>query len=152
MLLASGISAVYAQESEPFEQILIVSSTDGKTTEYRLEERPVLSFDNTDLIIKTSQITVNTPVSELKGISYGKRLSGITSPETDGCILSYVDNLLMLSNPGRDCALQVFALDGVILLSEQCTAVGSASVSLAGLPAGVYIAHAADKSIKIIKQ
>lgn len=130
---------------------LIISTKDGQQVTYLLSTRPVVTFEGTDLVLKTTEVTVKYPLADIEDMTFDLA-SGIQPVKMDQNISFTIDaNHIAANGLKNGEVLQVFSLDGKVLVNATASEDGQLSVSTEALPHGVYVVKAGKKSYKIMK-
>lgn len=144
-LLPSGL---FAQNT------LTVHQKDGKKFSYGFEEKPVVSFTDNDMIIKSSGTEIQYQLSLIDKFTFDDqetKVEGVKDKELKPDI-SLDENKILISGAKADVAVRLISSDGKLIQSSQTDNDGSASFSMADLPAGVYIINSDGISVKILKK
>lgn len=121
------------------ESCLRLTLDDGTIEVYRLGEKPIIIFDNTDLIVSTANVSLGYLRSEVKSIDFISSLGIVDVTGERSIIYSYENGAIACDG----AHINVYDLNGNEVVSRQDR------VSLTPLPYGTYIVRINDKSIKI---
>lgn len=140
ILLSIGIllcsAAAFAQGTA-----LKLTLTDGTSDTYLLNEKPAITFSGSDMLIATPEISSTYPRADVQSMIF-------TDSPDSGIEQTGNDTLYIYTNNTFTCEghqITVYTLSGAV------EAIGFGSVSLAGLPKGIYIINVNNKSIKVIR-
>ena len=131
LLLTASLTAVAGE-------VLHIHTVTGGDVMYSFSEKPVLTFNTTEMTLTTNTTTVKYPLSELSSFSFSK-------DDADGI------ESVMMSEPKGDASVSIFTLEGKLVRSVKAKN-GMVRYSLDELPAGSYIVKSSTKSYKIIKK
>lgn len=140
------VQTAWAQSAEK-KQCVVIHET-GQTTAFALETHPVVSFTDTDVKLKSNDITVLYSLDR-----YLKMTIEETTPSTD--IKTVADQsfeIIGSSIIATGCqSLSLYAVDGRCLAYGQPAADGVITLNISQLRAGTYIAVSGNQSFKFQK-
>lgn len=140
--------ALFAQS-----QRLVVWLKSGEKIYYELEENPKTTFEGTDIVITTSNLSVNYPLKDVFRYTYELQVSGIENAnKTKPVHISQKDNNLVFDNLKSGTQIQLFATDGKLLKSMAADGRQTIAISLDLYPSGVYIVKAGSVTYKMMKR
>lgn len=126
-LLMMGCLSLKAQN------VLNVHKTDGSLQTYAFSERPVITYEGTNMIVTTVATRVEFPVTEVQKLSFKNEVSGL---ETVSISASHDD-------------IRIYDLNGRLL--QTIPAAEGAAFSFDQLPAGIYMVRNGKTTSKIQK-
>ena len=146
-LLFAGISIVSAQTT------LTIHQKDGEKFSFGFSEKPVVSFTDNDLIVKTSTNQVTCALTAVAKFTFdsGETTVGEVKSDAEPAI-SLDEYAVMITNAKADDKVLLTGADGKLLQSYKVAEDGSVSFSISELPAGTYIISTSKLSIKILKK
>ena len=123
---------------------LLVTKTDGTKAGYLLSEKPVVTFSDTALSIKTTEVSTNYERADISSVIFvpESEVTAIQQVGQDHSMFEYRGGTIRAAG----AVIQAYTIGGRLVKS----AVGS--LSLNGEPSGVYIVKANNQSIKINKK
>ena len=132
-----------------WKKTIIVSTTDGTTMEYLIDENTKVRVVKPDLVIETEGVTINYELEKMAQIRYGKKSLGIQNitPEKP---FSFDNEILYFSQLPSNTLIEVFAPDGKLTISRRCN--GNAQLSLNSFSPGAYIVKVNATTYKIVKK
>lgn len=134
------------------ESQLKVWKKDKSTVLFALSEKPVTTFRNNMLVIKTSTATVEYPLADVLRYTYEGVETGIESIESENSVLYKQErDKLSLSNLKKGTVVYLYNANGN-LLDIQKSDGNTITVSIASRPKGVYIVKCANETIKLMKR
>lgn len=160
LAICSMSMAAWAQEMT---YVLVISQKDGTTTTFTLDQNPVIKFVGDDIQIYTDESYKGGEVTyfschldELNISHYAENdVTAIEDAKADkaGVKVSYTDGQnVVVSGLAETDKLSLYALDGR-KVEDFASEGGQANISLAKLPAGVYVVNINSKqSFKIMKR
>lgn len=141
VLLLSGLLAASAALADS--TVLRVNLKDGTSATYVLEKKPRVTFEEGLVLIESEGTSTNYRRSDVCSFSFESTSASISGMHVESDIVyRYADNIFQAD--GRP--ITVYNLNG------NAVTYGNDRVSLAELPAGVYIVLAGRQSVKIIKK
>ena len=135
---------------------LVVQLADGSTTVYALSQQPVVAFEGDNLVITAGDGNATFARAEVTQFYFQAAGTGIgkaTSKGQERLVRFAAPDLIALSGISEDDALRVVTVDGRMAAANIDRAAGTANISLAGLPTGIYIVQINQtNAIKILKK
>ena len=133
---------------------LVVWAKDGTQVAYALTEQPVITFSETDLLIKTNLVEVNYPLAQMARFSYEKRneTTGLRDLKTDELICAFVGESLVFPYLEKNSIVTFYTPVGQVLFSRTITSAGEYAFPLSYLNAGVYMVNVNGVTCKIVKR
>lgn len=126
---------------------LLVTTTDGVTVEYLIDENTKLKIQKPDLIIETGGMVLNYSLENMAHLRYGQRevssrsiLQNFTIPRAG--------DVYIHGSQENNAAKVICANDTII---KEATSDGSIAVSLGRAPSGEYEIKAECQTIKVLK-
>lgn len=156
LALVVGSPASPAQETGQPETLLLVNLHSGSVEKYRLSDTPVVTFDGDEIVVTADAASgryTRADVShfEIKKDWYSGAEATTLTPETSFSF-TYTDNANVTVAAPALTRVDLYTPAGVKVAQATATD-GTATISLASLPAGVYlVAPDCHKAIKIIKK
>lgn len=147
LLFAVPVHRVYADGTGE----LLMTTKSGKTASFSLGNKPKVTMNATDVVIAFNGMTVHYPLQDFVSFRFTDDMVGVTDIRRDAVRYSVSQSALSVEGLEAGARLAVYTQGGVLLSSATSAADGKASVSMSGLPKGVYIIKAGDKSFKIQK-
>lgn len=144
LIVAGSVQAVHAD--------LVVLERDGTACALSPENVRSITFDNGRMVVKTVSGTTQTwEVSAVRKCYFGtapELPTGMTTPSAT-CWTVCGDNVMV--NSASASVLTVLNAEGRLVLMQHVVA-GKSAVSLAKLPAGVYLVRMNGKTLKLMKR
>jgi len=123
----------------------------GKPVSFALSDKPVITYQNNQLVVTTAEETVEIPVADISGTGFAETSTAIRNlmsggkPQVECGRVCFSD-----LTPGTP--VQVFTADGRSVAEAKADADGSAQVSLSELPKGTYLLKAGKQTIKMMNK
>ncbi|MCQ2223672.1 MAG: T9SS type A sorting domain-containing protein [Bacteroidaceae bacterium] len=144
MLLASAFA--WAED-----QYLCIWQADGQTVDIALDDEPVTTFSNGNLVISTRRTTITYPLQMVKRYTFEAAPTGIQSA-TANMHISTDGSCITFSAFDRDTNIAVYNLAGVRVRTVLAKAGTGTVVSVASLPKGTYIVKVNDITFKLLSR
>ena len=132
---------------------LVIHFHSGSTQRFvLLDEEPVITFADDNIIVKTTTSEVTYTMEEVNFFDYENSTPTAigTVGDSDGMLVTG-DRIVFNGLPAGS-KIQVYATRGQLYLTATADANGHAELSLTTLPVGVYIVKAHQISTKITKK
>lgn len=136
-------------------QRLVVWQRSGEKVYFDLNEEPETTFEEGNLIIKTSRTTVSYPLTTVLRYTY----EGGTITDVGQAAVREGEVRFLQSSEGMafdgladGARLDVYSLDGLRVATVQARKGQRTVISLDGHPAGTYIVKSGDATFKFLKR
>lgn len=124
----------------------------GKQVVCLLEERPVVTFTNEEVVITTHMHEVRYQSTDVLKFTYvNVEEDGIHSPQFDQELIRLDGNNLSLYGLASDSPVSVYTADGVLVASVKADKRGTVSVVLPEQSGKVYVVKTSAANFKISK-
>ena len=123
----------------------------GKPVSFALSDKPVITYQNNQLVVTTAEETVEISVAEISGTGFSETSTAIRNlmsggkPQVECGRVCFSD-----LTPGT--SVQVFTIDGRSVAEAKADADGTALVSLSEFPKGTYLLKTGRQTIKMINK
>lgn len=132
---------------------LKVWKKDKSTVLIALAEKPVTTFSDNKLVIKTSSATVEYPLADIQRYTYEGVETGIESIDSDNSVLVKQEkNKLLLANLKAGAEVRLYNSSGSLLQIVKSNGTDPVVISLSSRPQGVYIVKSGNETIKLMKR
>ncbi len=130
---------------------LVVRALNGTKSFYELDNKPVISFTNSSVIIKSLRETIIYSIDDVDSIYYDHTTSSIHTITIDDTeeLIELRDRELYIHQIEEDCNLFLFTTDGKAVFTAPLKKSDYTVVSLSGLTTGIYIVRYGNHSRKI---
>lgn len=133
---------------------LTIHQRDGQKFSYGFEEKPVVTFTDNALIIKSTKVEVQYELAKVAKFTFDDvedAVIGIKADDANASI-SLDEYTVCITGAKANITIHLLASDGKQLLSYKTNRDGSVTFSIAELPEGVYIVASESLNIKILKK
>lgn len=133
---------------------LTIHQKDGQQLSFGFEDKPVITYTDTDLVLKTTKTEVQYPLASVAKFTFTdvedavipiKQDSNAAQLELDGYVVS-------ITGAKADINVLVIGPDGKTLGTYKTDSDGSVTFSIADLPLGLYIINSENLTCKILKK
>jgi len=132
---------------------LKVWKKDKSTVLFALAEKPVTTFSDNKLVIKTSSATIEYPLADIQRYTYEGVETGIESIDSDnGVLVKQEKNKLSLANLKAGAEVRLYNSSGSLLKIVKSNGTEPVVISLSSRPQGVYIVKSGNETIKLMKR
>jgi len=139
--------------AETQKQHLVVHQKSGEKVYFDLQETPVTTFKDGQLVITTSSETIYYPLSDVSKYTYEGISEDLDNMLAPGVIeISHNNEVVMVKGLPTDALMAVYTIDGKMVASCRAVAGKTAMLVLTPFPAGIYIVNAGGTSYKIEKR
>lgn len=135
-----------------YAQRLVIWQKDGSKVSYNLDEQPKTTFTTEDLVITTTTITINYPLAKIQRYTYEGGSLSIRDVKADGISISYEGDNIIVKGLTMGKSVVVYSVDGKQLVAKRSDGSDRLILSLAKLPAGVYMIKADEITYKFLKR
>ena len=131
--------------------VLQVWQADGKVMNINLNEQPVTTYSDGQLIITTTKTTVTFPLEQVVKYTYTDA-TGISSPEAVGSKVSADGESITFTGLKANTPVYLYTVAGQLLTTVTANGQSKTTVSVSGFPVGVYVVKANGVTFKITKR
>ena len=133
---------------------LTIHQKDGQQFSFGLADKPVITYTETDFVLKTTKTEVQFPLATLAKFSFTDVEDAVISIKSDGktAMLELDNYMVSLTGAKPDVAVTLIGPDGKVVGTYKTDADGSVTFSIADLPQGVYIIKSENLTCKILKK
>lgn len=133
---------------------LTIHQKDGQQFSFGFDDKPVITYTDTDLVLKTTKTEVQYPLASVAKFTFTdvedavipiKQDSNAAQLELDGYVVS-------ITGAKADITVKVIAPDGKTMGTYKTDSNGSVTFSIADLPQGLYIINSENLTCKILKK
>lgn len=153
MLLAAATPYTYARPQEKC-MGLFVTTMEGKTITYPLDNRPTVTFSDGNMNIKTTLTEIILPMAGVRTFSYGDIDPAGIEVVADGLSGAWItlEGDIVVAGEPAGTTVAVYATDGRLVATVKSSAPHQTVIPGHNLPAGVYIIRADNVTYKILKR
>ena len=147
-LVALLVCPVFSQNT------LTIHQKDGQQFSFGLEDKPLITYTETDLVLKTTKTELQYPLSKLSKFTFTDIDDAVISIKDDANSAKLVlDNYVVnITGAKPGISVSVIGTDGKSLASYKTDDNGSITFSIAELPEGTYIIKSEALTCKILKK
>lgn len=132
---------------------LVVCAKDGSKVAYALSEKPLVTFSETDLIVKTKSLEVNYPFDKMDRLIYEyEALDDKVDLLTDGQAMINKGDYLLFPELKSGDSVMIYSSNGVLVADKKMGADGEYVFPLNEVPIGIYMVKVNDVTYKIVKK
>lgn len=133
------------------DMVLQIWQSDGQVVSINLNEEPKTTYVDGKLVITTTKTTITYPLEKVKRYTYVSA-EGISTPKTMKAVFSDDGETLTFTGLKPNTTLYLYNVAGQLLRKIDSAQRTKATVSVSGLPVGVYVVKANDVTYKITKR
>ena len=154
LILISMLAWSIGSIAQTTTQRLVVWQKSGGKVYFDLAEEPETTFENGQLVIKTSKTTAYYLLENVLRYTYEGAMTAIEGPKLrpGEVIFRQGADQMAFDGLADGTRLAVYALDGKQLQTITAHGGQQTVVSLAGQPAGTYIVKIGDATFKFVKR
>lgn len=133
---------------------LTIHQKDGQQFSYGFGEKPVVSFTDNNLIIKSSNVEVNYELANLSKFTFDEKDTGVDEIKykTDNASIKLDEYTVKISHSKPDITVSVIGSDGKTIKTYKTDTEGYVSFSINDFPDGLYIISTESLTVKIIRK
>lgn len=131
---------------------LMLHLSSGKQVLCLLEERPVVTFTEDEVVLTTHMHEVRYQSEDVQKFTYTMvEADGIHSPRLNEGLICLDGNTILLNGLAPDSSVMVYTVDGVLVASAKVDEHGATSISLPDQSGKVYVVKTSIANFKITK-
>lgn len=127
---------------------LVVAKSDGTTETFLLSQKPEISFGAADCTVSTADCTVSIPRGDIADFHFSDVATAISSPSAEGGVSVRIAGGAVTIQGAQPSGVSVSDASGKAVNASVATSGTACTVSLAGLPKGIYIVKYGKNTIK----
>lgn len=133
---------------------LTVHQKDGQQFSYGFEEKPVVTFTDNALVIKSTKVEVQYELAKVAKFTFDDVEDAVIGIKADDAkaSISLDEYTVCITGAKADITVRLLASDGKQLQSYKTNQDGSVTFSIAELPEGTYIISSESLTVKILKK
>ena len=148
LLIFVFFAVMPAVAANAMRQVLVVTTKDAGKVMYYLDDKPVITFTDTEVVLKTDQTTVSYPVEEHVNMFITEYdPTNITCIEGVKAAFSIANDRIHVSNAAPGTAVTVYTIDGRLVQKAAINEQGNATISVT--TENVYIVRVGKFATKI---
>ena len=145
LMMASSYISAFATNGKS----LFVTFNDGMKVEFALSTLPVATFDNDQMVIKSTETTASYELWKVATFTYGDTSTGISQVESNKKYTIEADRIIIDSTSSK---IGIFTLEGKEIHLSPILTGDKTTINLHELSRGIYIIRINNNSIKIARQ
>lgn len=150
VILSSLTNTIMATNDETK---LIVWAKDGTKVTYVLNEKPLVTFTETDLVIHSNGIEMNYPLTSMARFTFEKgQNTGVRNINSIESHISFDGNLLCFHNLSMNSNVSLYSYNGNLIFKDRIPNGKDYTLPLSNLDAGIYIVTINGMSYKFAKK
>ena len=134
------------------DQVLQIVKADGQTHTINLNQEPVTTYEDGNLVITTINATITYPLETIHKFVYISGTEDIQNIKGDKFEISKDGKFLTLSGLEKDTEAYLYSINGMLMERIRVTASTSISINLESYPLGVYMIKVDGATYKILNQ
>ena len=142
---------VFALSVMADDMLLQIWQSDGKVVNIDLNEQPVTTYSDGNLIITTTKTTITYPLEKVVKYTYVSA-EGIESIDAMNTKFSQDGETLTFSGLSQGTEIAVYASSGQMMRKTNAGPQAKTTVSVSDLPPGVYLVKVNSVTYKITKR
>lgn len=142
------MSSVFAQNT------LTIHQKDGQQFSFGFADKPVITYTDTDLVLKTTKTEVQYPLASLAKFTFTDSETAV-APINEGksdAKLELDNYMVRITGAKAGITVTVIGPDGKTVGNYKTDSEGSVTFSIADLPQGLYIINSENLTCKILKK
>lgn len=151
LLLFAFSALTFAQKKD----VLSILMKDGTSVYFLLEEKPLITFENSDVKVVSSTdeaVLERAQVDRFEFVDEVPTAIEELEEEIAREKFEMTRNAIHLSGLAPGCKVQLFSISGQSILATAANENGAVTISIDSLPAGIYLVNYNEITIKFIKQ
>lgn len=148
LLAAVAAAPLFSQNT------LTIHQKDGQQFNFGFDDKPVITYTDTDLVLKTSKTEVQYPLATLSKFTLTDVEDAVISIKQDGnkAQLELDSYTVSITGAKAGVTVSVIGPDGKTVGTYKTDSDGSVTFSIADLPQGLYIINSENLTCKIQKK
>lgn len=136
------------------QNILTIHQKDGQQFSFGFDDKPVISYTETDMVLKTTKTEVQYPLASLAKFTFSDVEDAVIPVKQEGnAVQLELDNYTVsITGAKAGITVTVIGSDGKTLGTYKTDSNGSVTFSIADLPQGLYVINSKDLTCKILKK
>ena len=134
------------------DQMLQIVKMDGQTHTINLNQEPVTTYQDGNLVITTINATISYPLEVVRKFIFISGTDDIQYLKGDKFEISRDGKFLTLSGLDKDTDAYLFSINGLLMERIHVTASTSISINLESYPLGVYMIKVDGATYKIMNR
>ena len=148
LLAAVAAAPLFSQNT------LTIHQKDGQQFSFGFEDKPVVSFTDTDLIVKSTKTELTYALSSVSKFTFDDIEDAVISikPDAKKACITLDEYTVSITGAKADIPVYLIVSDGKLLQTYKTDQDGTVTFSIAELPQGAYIINSESLFCKILKK
>lgn len=153
MLMALLLIGILTAADTSGYTVLVVQLKDGKYDVYQLDTKPVMTYEGSQMVLKTDLMEAQYERSAVRNINFGDEATGVVSAKKETFKFAFSGNEVRIEGLAPNGVVRVSDMGGRLVATARPTADGTVRVPLGGFGNGTYVINIdRQKTIKVIKR
>ena len=150
----SLLGAVFLTAPVFGQNYLTIQQKDGQEFSFGFEDKPVITYTDTELVLKTAKTDVEYPLAALSKFIFTDLPTQVIAVPDDIQNPDYAMNDYEINITGAKVGINVSVIstDGKAIGTYKTGKDGSVTFSIADLPQGLYIINSENLTFKVLKK
>lgn len=133
---------------------LTVHQKDGQQFSFGFEGKPVVTFTDTELVVKSKEIELRYELAKFSKFTFDEKdpIENAVAITPSKASITLDEYTVCISGAKADINVRLIALDGSNIEQYKTNTDGSVTFSIAELPEGTYIIESESLTCKILKK
>lgn len=128
---------------------LVIHLKNGEQVTFALEQKPIISFETDDLVVKSENTCYSVSMDEVACYDFNPIITDVENRQNKKSIPIIFKEHIVFTNLSRDSKVFVYTMDGKCIHSYKADSIGNVDVNLNSLPKGICILKSSVTTIKI---
>lgn len=152
-VIVSDVKAADGEKTYSF----VVWTHAGSTFSYALDVKPVVTYENEEIVVTTTTASAVYQVAEVAKFTLSEEsvnddATSVVDLEQSHGVMKNKGNVLMFSSFEPGTRVQVYSINGLQIANELVGPNGNLEVCLSEYPSGIYVVKAKGITCKIVKK
>ena len=133
---------------------ITINQKDGQQFSFGFADKPVITYTENDLVLKTTKTEVQYPLSSLSKITFTETETGVDAilDDIQSPVLTLDDYVINITGAKAGVSVSVIGSDGKAIGTYKTDQDGGVTFSIADLPQGIYIINSENLTFKVLKK
>ena len=152
-IFLSLLGAVFLTAPVFGQNYLTIQQKDGHEFSFGFEDKPVITYTENDLVLKTTKTEFQYPLASLAKFTFTELATQVNAVPVDFQNPTFAIDDYEINITGANAGINVSVIypDGKIVGTYKTEQDGSVTFSIADLPAGLYIINSEKLTFKVLK-
>ena len=133
---------------------LVVWAKDGSKVAYLLENKPVLTFEEGNLVIKTKDITIHYVLKQMQRFTFenGQNVANTDLSSKEDIPFVMNTEYILFPSLEKGASILIYTVQGQVVVKKTMVQAGDVSVPISQLQSGIYFVQVNGITYKIMKK